>query len=159
MASRRLQTYSTEPITVTFDPTLCIHAAECIRAQPEVFDPGRRRWIRPELGSPDVVADAVHRCPTGALHYELPNGPVETPDDAVSLRTRRNGPLYVRGEARVEREDGGVILQGYRFALCRCGATANAPFCDGSHTRVGYRDGTGVVADATIAQSASPSDT
>ena len=158
MASRRLQTYSTEQITVTFDPTLCIHAAECIRAQPEVFDSRRRRWIRPELGSPEAIADAVQGCPTGALHYQLPEGAVETPAGAATLQTKRNGPLYVRGEARVEREDGGVILDGYRFALCRCGATTNAPFCDGSHTRVGYRDGASAVADATAAQSASPND-
>jgi uncharacterized Fe-S cluster protein YjdI/CDGSH-type Zn-finger protein len=157
MASRRLQTYSTEQITVTFDPTRCIHAAECIRAQPEVFDSRRRRWIRPELGSPDAIADAVHRCPTGALHYELPNGPAETPADAASLQMKRNGPLYIRGVARVEREDGSVILEDYRVALCRCGATANAPFCDGSHTRVGFRDDVSVRADTVIAKSPSSS--
>lgn len=157
MASRRLQTYSTEQITVTFDPTRCIHAAECIRAQPEVFDSSRRRWIRPELGTPDAIADAVHRCPTGALHYQRPNGPPEAPDDAVSLRMKRNGPLYIRGQARVEREDGSVIMEDYRVALCRCGATANAPFCDGSHTRVGFRDGASVQADPSVAESPSPS--
>ena len=157
MAPRRLQTYSTEQITVTFDPTRCIHAAECIRAQPEVFDSSRRRWIRPELGSPDAIADAVHRCPTGALHYQLANGPVETADDAVSLRMKRNGPLYVRGVARVEREDGGVILEDYRVALCRCGATANAPFCDGSHTRIGFRDGASPLTEPSSAESPSPS--
>jgi uncharacterized Fe-S cluster protein YjdI/CDGSH-type Zn-finger protein len=156
MASRRLQTYSTEQITVTFDPTRCIHAAECIRAQPEVFDSGRRRWIRPELGTADAIADAVHRCPTGALHYQLPSGPIETPDDEVSLRMKRNGPLYIRGQTRVEREDGSVILEDYRVALCRCGATANAPFCDGSHTRVGFRDDASVRADTAIAKSPSP---
>ena len=157
MASRRLQTYSTEQVTVTFDPTRCIHAAECVRAQPEVFDPSRRRWIRPELSSPDAIADAVHRCPTGALHYQLPNGAAEAPDAAVSLRMKRNGPLYIRGVARVERDDGSVILEDYRVALCRCGATANAPFCDGSHTRVGFRDGASAPADPSAIQSPSPS--
>ena len=157
MASRRLQTYSTDQITVTFDPTRCIHAAECIRAQPEVFDSSRRRWIRPELGAPDAIADAVRRCPTGALHYQRPDGPAEEPDDAVSLRMKRNGPLYIRGQARVEREDGSVIMEDYRVALCRCGATANAPFCDGSHTRVDFRDGASVQADPSVAESPSPS--
>jgi uncharacterized Fe-S cluster protein YjdI/CDGSH-type Zn-finger protein len=158
MASRRLQTYSTEQITVTFDPTRCIHAAECIRAQPEVFDSRRRRWIRPELGTPDGIAEAVHHCPTGALHYELPNGPVEMPDDAVSLHMKRNGPLYIRGEVRVEREDGSVIVADQRLALCRCGATANAPFCDGSHTRVSFRDVASPRADSNVAELPSPSD-
>ena len=42
---RRLQTYATDAITVTFDPTRCIHAAECIRTAPAVFDSRRRRLI------------------------------------------------------------------------------------------------------------------
>jgi uncharacterized Fe-S cluster protein YjdI/CDGSH-type Zn-finger protein len=140
MASRRLQTYATEAITVTFDPTRCIHAAECIRAQPLVFDPTRKRWIKPELGAPEDIATAVHRCPTGALHYQLAAGSAEVADASLSLRTARNGPLYVRGDVRLEREDGTVIAEGFRMALCRCGATQNAPFCDGSHRTAGFRD-------------------
>lgn len=136
---RRLQTYATDAITVSFDPTRCIHAAECIRTAPAVFDSRRRRWIKPELGDPDLIATAVHRCPTGALSYALPNGNTE-PADPSSIRPARDGPLYLRGEIRVETEDGRVIAEGLRMALCRCGATKNAPFCDGSHREVGFRD-------------------
>jgi uncharacterized Fe-S cluster protein YjdI/CDGSH-type Zn-finger protein len=140
MASRRLQTYATEAITVTFDPTRCIHAAECIRAQPLVFDSTRKRWIKLELGAPEDIATAIRRCPTGALHYQLAGGSAEAPDASLSLRAARNGPLYVRGDVRLERDDGTLIAEGYRMALCRCGATQNAPFCDGSHRTVGFRD-------------------
>lgn len=136
---RRLQTYVTDAITVTFDPTRCIHAAECIRTAPAVFDSRRRRWIRPELGDPELIATAVHHCPTGALSYALPDGNGESAD-ASSIRPARDGPLYLRGEIRVETEDGRVIAEGVRMALCRCGATKNAPFCDGSHRAVGFRD-------------------
>ena len=141
MASRRrrLQTYSTDAITVTFDPNRCIHAAECIRTAPAVFDSRRLRWIQPELGDPSQIVTAVHRCPTGALAYSLPNGDPEAADSG-EIRPAHNGPLYVRGEARVETEDGRVIAEGYRLALCRCGATKNAPFCDGSHREVGFSD-------------------
>jgi uncharacterized Fe-S cluster protein YjdI len=140
MASRRLQTYSTDAITVTFDPTRCIHAAECIRAQPLVFDSSRRRWIQPELGAAEDVVAAVRRCPTGALHYQLPNGTSEAADSSATVRMARNGPLYIRGDVHVEREDGTVIAEGIRMALCRCGSTANPPFCDGSHRAAGFRD-------------------
>lgn len=136
---RRLQTYATDAITVTFDPTRCIHAAECIRAAPAVFDSRRRRWIKPELGDPELIATAVHRCPTGALSYSLPNASAEAAD-ASSILPARDGPLYLRGEIRVEMEDGRVIAEGLRMALCRCGATKNAPFCDGSHREAGFRD-------------------
>jgi len=137
---RRLQTYATDAITVTFDPTRCIHAAECIRTAPAVFDSRRPRWIKPELGDPDLIVTAVHRCPTGALSCTLPHGKPEEAD-AASIRPARDGPLYLRGEIRVETEDGRRIAEGLRMALCRCGATKNAPFCDGSHRDVGFRDG------------------
>jgi uncharacterized Fe-S cluster protein YjdI len=137
---RRLQTYATDAITVTFDPTRCIHAAECIRTAPAVFDSRRLRWIKPELGDPELIATAVRRCPTGALGYSLPDGVAEAAD-AASIRAAPNGPLYVRGAVRVETEDGRVIASGLRMALCRCGATKSAPFCDGSHRAIGFTDG------------------
>jgi uncharacterized Fe-S cluster protein YjdI len=136
---RRLQTYATDAITVTFDPTRCIHAAECIRTAPAVFDSRRRRWIKPELGDPELIATAVRRCPTGALGYALPDGVAETAD-TPSIRPAPNGPLYVRGEVQLETEDGRVIASGVRMALCRCGATKNGPFCDGSHRAIGFTD-------------------
>jgi uncharacterized Fe-S cluster protein YjdI len=136
---RRLQTYATDAITVTFDPTRCIHAAECIRTAPAVFDSRRLRWIRPDLGDPELIVRAVHRCPTGALAYSLPNGAAEAPD-AAEIRPAADGPLYVRGDARVETEDGRTLVEGIRMALCRCGATKNAPFCDGSHRVAGFTD-------------------
>ncbi len=43
MASRRLQSYATPDITVTFDPTRCIHAAECVRSRPRPI-PRRFAW-------------------------------------------------------------------------------------------------------------------
>ena len=141
MSLRRLQVYETDAITVTFDPNRCIHAAECIRAQPAVFDSSRRRWIRPELGTPAEIAAAVRRCPTGALHYTLPRGPAEEADE-TSVRVRRHGPLHVRGAVRLETDDGVVIAEDLRLALCRCGASRNQPFCDGSHRAAGFRDPT-----------------
>ena len=135
---RRPQSYATDAITVTFDPTRCIHAAECIRTAPAVFDSRRLRWIKPELGDPELIVAAVHRCPTGALAYALPDGDAEAPD-AAAIRPSRDGPLYIRGATRVETEDGRVIAEGVRMALCRCGATKNAPFCDGSHRAAGFR--------------------
>ena len=49
--SKRLQVYEAPGITVTFDPNLCVHSGACIRGLPDVFDVGRKRWVRPELAS------------------------------------------------------------------------------------------------------------
>jgi len=64
---KRLQRYETAEIVVTFDPSLCVHSGVCVRGLPEVFDVGRKRWVRPELASPDAVAAQISRCPSGAL--------------------------------------------------------------------------------------------
>jgi uncharacterized Fe-S cluster protein YjdI len=69
---KRLQVYETPAITVTFDPNRCVHSGDCLRGLPAVFDVRRKRWVRPELASPDAVAAQVARCPTGALKFERP---------------------------------------------------------------------------------------
>lgn len=67
----RLQIYETPDITVTFDPTVCVHAAACVRGLPAVFDVKRKRWVRPELATPEEVAAQIELCPSGALRYTL----------------------------------------------------------------------------------------
>lgn len=76
--TRRLQTYTTPDITVTFDSGLCRHTGVCLRGLPAVFDVKRKRWIRPEAASAEQVAAQVAACPSGALQYELkPKGPLD----------------------------------------------------------------------------------
>ncbi|PZG37444.1 CDGSH iron-sulfur domain-containing protein [Spongiactinospora gelatinilytica] len=51
-----------------------------------------------------------------------------------------DGPLLVRGTFSVVTQDGAVIEPGRAtVALCRCGASATKPFCDGSHKVIGFR--------------------
>jgi uncharacterized Fe-S cluster protein YjdI len=137
--ARRLQTYANDAIEVTFDPNICIHSARCLQSLPEVFDVGRRQWI--DLGAvpADEIVTAVRRCPSGALQYRLlDGGPAEAPPEPV-VRPQVDGPLYVRGTITIRDAEGGVIAQGTRFALCRCGGSKNKPFCDNTHRRNGFR--------------------
>ena len=142
MVEKRVQVYRTDRITVTFAPDACVHSAECLRTLPEVFDVSRKRWIRPDLSTPEKVAAAVRRCPSGALQYSLegtaPAGPRAEVKAAV-IRLSQDGPLLLDGAVRIESESGEAVDLGGRSALCRCGATGNQPFCDGSHKRVGFR--------------------
>ncbi|MDF1503674.1 (4Fe-4S)-binding protein [Roseisolibacter sp. H3M3-2] len=139
---KRLQRYETDEIAVTFDPNRCIHAAACVRGLPLVFDPKERRWVRLEHATADDVAATVARCPTGALRAYRPDGApasvVEATEPPVTVRARRDGPLYVRGPLRIQTEAGELLVEDERVALCRCGGTGNAPFCDGSHTARGF---------------------
>lgn len=70
--STRLQTYESDGITVTFDPTLCIHSGRCVRGLPAVFDVRRKRWIDIDAASADEIAAQVARCPSGALQVQRP---------------------------------------------------------------------------------------
>ena len=70
MAEKRLQTYETPEIVVTFDPNLCTHSGNCVRGLPAVFDVKRKRWIQPDAATAAEVAAQIERCPSGALQYE-----------------------------------------------------------------------------------------
>ena len=55
-----------------------------------------------------------------------------------SIEARENGPLVVKGVDRVVGPDGRDIEARPVMALCRCGASANKPFCDGTHNSIGF---------------------
>ena len=61
------KTYAGKKVDVSFDPEVCIHAANCVRGLPAVFDTERRPWIVPDAAEADVVVAQVGRCPSGAL--------------------------------------------------------------------------------------------
>ena len=134
------RTYANDQIEVTWEPAFCIHVAECLRGLPGVFDNQRRPWIIVDNGSPDEIGDVIQRCPTGALHFRrLDGGPQEPVPEETTVQERPNGPLFVRGNVRIFDQDHTPVRQDTRVALCRCGASANKPFCDGSHRRIGFR--------------------
>jgi uncharacterized Fe-S cluster protein YjdI len=137
--SRPLQTYEGDAVTVTFDPNRCIHAEECVRGLPAVFDPTRKRWIRPDQASADEVAAVVARCPSGALRARRQGDEAPEPGPGeVVVTVSADGPLLLRGPLRIVNAAGETVASGDAASLCRCGGTANPPFCDGTHTRIGF---------------------
>lgn len=59
----------------------------------------------------------------------------------VTIKLREDGPLLVTGPIKLQDHEGNQFdLAGKEtIALCRCGATGNAPFCDGAHKEAGYK--------------------
>ena len=138
---RKIHEYPGRDLTVRYDLSLCIHAGECVRRAPEVFDPKARPWVAADEASAQKIAEVVDCCPTGALHAVSPAGePLETEPAEATITLRPNGPLYVRGRTRIERMSGEAFAEDSRFALCRCGASSNKPFCDGAHRDAEFRD-------------------
>ncbi|MFI5618928.1 (4Fe-4S)-binding protein [Streptomyces sp. NPDC051567] len=125
------RSYDGRRVTVTFESGRCLHAAECVRGLPEVFDTARRPWIRPDGADPERVAEVVRRCPSGALRYRLAEGPAEPPDRPTTVVRSPSGQFVVRGELNVTAPDGTVRAET-RVMLCACGASAGQPYCDHS---------------------------
>jgi CDGSH-type Zn-finger protein len=59
--------------------------------------------------------------------------------DEIKIEVRRNGPYLVHGPVKIVDADGNVHSAKSPAALCRCGASAKKPFCDGSHSRIGFQ--------------------
>ncbi len=68
----------------------------------------------------------------------------------VTIKVRENGPYLVTGPIRLIDADGNEFaLDGRQnVALCRCGGSTTKPFCDGTHSRLGF-----AAAERAVAQS------
>jgi CDGSH-type Zn-finger protein/uncharacterized Fe-S cluster protein YjdI len=137
----KIQEYRVGAMTVRYDPQRCIHAGECVRGLPAVFDTQQKPWIRLEQAAPMHVAEVVARCPSGALTADLGDGRCYEPTPAIAeVTVCADGPLYLRGQIELVGAEGQTIAHETRVALCRCGASGNKPYCDGSHESIGFFD-------------------
>jgi len=149
MAESRLHRYAAAHAVVAWDADVCRHAAECVRGLPAVFDPTAKPWIAPERASLDALAATITRCPSGALRLYRPDGTLvaaggasraEPTPAATVLKVRPDGPNVVTGDVALAGAKTADTRSRITLVLCRCGASRNKPFCDGTHTRIGFRD-------------------
>jgi uncharacterized Fe-S cluster protein YjdI len=130
--------YRTDQIVVYWEPRLCTHSARCLQGLPQVFDTERHPWVDVTAASADQIAEVIRRCPTSALRYErLDGAEQEEGVEPTTIQARRDGPLWVRGKLQIVNQNGSV-RQVTRAVLCRCGHSANRPFCDNTHRRIGF---------------------
>ncbi|WP_276274145.1 CDGSH iron-sulfur domain-containing protein [Haloarcula litorea] len=131
--------YSGEQIEVSYDANRCIHARECVRGLPDVFDPDKRPWIDPDNADVGDLSEVIVDCPTGALKFKrTDSGPEESVPDENHIIVSPDGPLYLRGDIEIVTPDDTTLLEDTRVALCRCGASENKPLCDNSHVDVDF---------------------
>jgi CDGSH-type Zn-finger protein len=58
----------------------------------------------------------------------------------VTVKPLPDGPLMVDGECQVTDAQGNALpSKGDKTYLCRCGSSANKPYCDGAHKTVGFK--------------------
>lgn len=125
-----------EKITIRFDGHKCIHARHCVLGAPGVFKANvQGPWMDPDAASVEAIVAVAHACPSGAISYERRDGgPQETPPLVNLVNVREDGPLAFRGDLRFDGKPAGT-----RATLCRCGASKNKPWCDGSHAEAGFK--------------------
>jgi CDGSH-type Zn-finger protein len=135
---------------VTKGPTLLLSDAENLCAFARFCDPGGQVWnLVGEEGEDarNLTIREGNHCPSGRLVVRdrktgkviedaLPHsiGVIEDPALGVS------GPLWLRGGIPLESEDGKPYEVRNRVTLCRCGASSNMPFCNGSHASIKFKD-------------------
>jgi CDGSH-type Zn-finger protein/uncharacterized Fe-S cluster protein YjdI len=122
-------------LLLRFEAKKCIHSRNCVLSRPDVFVPNvEGEWLHPERATPEEIAALAQACPSGAIQFERTDG---GPDEAAPrvnvMRVRENGPNAFSANMRIVGH--GAAL---RATLCRCGASQNKPFCDGSHTADGF---------------------
>ncbi len=58
----------------------------------------------------------------------------------VSITPTENGPYKVQGPVQLIDPDGNAVeVPGETIFLCRCGGSTNKPFCDGTHSKIGFQ--------------------
>ena len=70
---------------------------------------------------------------------------------ATTIQVRKNGPYRVEsdGEVKVVDWEGReYTFERLPIALCRCGGSTNKPFCDGTHSKIGFAAAEAAVQDS-----------
>lgn len=63
--------YTNGEVTIVWQSAKCVHSANCVRNNPDVFQPKEKPWIKPEGSTTEKIIDTVKKCPSGALTYFL----------------------------------------------------------------------------------------
>lgn len=127
--------YEGPGVDIVFEGPRCIHSRMCVLGRPDVFVPNADgRWIHPENATGEALVEIAHSCPSGAIGYRRHDGGAPEAPPVVNLvRLRENGPYAFHAPLSVGGEPAGL-----RRTLCRCGASRNKPYCDGSHHEAGF---------------------
>lgn len=138
------KSYVGKKITIHDNRSICSHAAECVNNLPSVFRLNQRPWIDPddETITIEKIIETIRKCPSGALSYSIDGIGYRDYDGKPLVKVSKDGPYLVSGGIELiggEAEFPQNVSKEH-YTLCRCGASNNKPFCDGSHNSINFRD-------------------
>lgn len=136
--------YTNGEMTIVWKPDACIHSTICWKEAtglPKVFDPRVRPWIRPEGDNTANMIAQVNKCPSGALSYYMNEDSAKIAEVSTEsiIEVMPDGPLLVYGNITIKDKDGSQIKKNNVTAFCRCGASGNKPYCDGTHKKIDFK--------------------
>ena len=136
----RRDSYPAGRITIHDNRSICAHAGHCTDGLAAVFKYGSEPWIDPAGASAEAIVATIRKCPSGALAYTLDGVEGGDAERAPAITVTKDGPYAVVGAVALSGQDWAQGASKTRYTLCRCGASKNKPFCDGSHWAAGFKD-------------------
>lgn len=130
-----IKEYKRDSLTVVWQPSKCIHSKACFHGLPNVFNPENRPWIQLDAADIADIESQVKACPSGALSLL---GAESKSTENTAITVTKGGPLLIEGNLMITTVDGETTEKKGTTALCRCGASKNKPYCDGSHQNIAF---------------------
>ena len=133
-------------------PTMLLTDVQKLCAFARFCDPNGQVWsMVDDTDAPRIreqFIKQVGECPSGRLvawdrETKQPIEPLLSPEIGVVEDPSKgvSGPLWLQGGIEVIDANGQPYEVRNRVTLCRCGASSNKPFCDGTHVSNGFKDG------------------
>jgi CDGSH-type Zn-finger protein len=138
-AKDKRKAYAGRGITIFDNRALCAHAGHCTEQLASVFRQGARPWIDPDGAAVLDIVALIGKCPSSALSYAIEGVEAAPPERAPMVTIADNGPYQITGGIELMGVKQGDGASSEHYTLCRCGASNNKPFCDGSHWSADWR--------------------
>ena len=132
--------YPGRGITIHDNRGICAHAGFCTDNLNRVFRLHEEPRIDPDGAAMDEIVRVVRKCPSGALSDSVDGVEHRDQEREPVVTATRDGPYAVTGGIELIGQEFGEAASREHYTLCRCGASKNKPFCDGSHWATGFKD-------------------
>jgi CDGSH-type Zn-finger protein len=139
-AKNKRETYKGKRITIFDNRAICAHAGYCTDELKSVFRMRDEPWIDADGAEVEQIVATVRKCPSGALSYAIGGVEAKPPEREPMITVTKDGPYAITGSVGLPTATFGDGATAEHYTLCRCGASKNKPFCDGSHWAVEFRD-------------------
>ncbi len=132
--------YAGQKIIIHDNRGVCSNAGHCTKNLESVFKMKTDPWIDPDGADVEKIIETIKQCPSGALSYTVEGVEHRDQDRELTITVTKDGPYSITGGIEFVDQAWGEEASTEHYTLCRCGASRNKPFCDGSHWYIKFKD-------------------